>query len=233
MVLKISSFENIILTSDYINILEVENNIMFATIVSCLNNMINGANPKEQMIIIDENSCIDLEKEGLIIFDIFNINLNTKKILSKINQSILDSLNQCEEEKYMLLENLKKATLSIVDIIYDFEFDLTFNENILTEDLLKTMSIKVSEDLEISSSHKIMTLVEIVSKFKLYKIIFFVNAKNFFTDLEIFEIYKYIINRNLVVLFIERMPEKIIRKYERKTKIDLDLFDAVELWNNT
>ena len=73
----------------------------------------------------------------------------------------------------------------------------------------------------------IICLFDLISNFKLYKIIVLVNLKLFFNDEEIVEIYKSALQRNIKLLVIEYSEENYLLEYENKLYIDNEFDEFV------
>lgn len=90
MIMKIFSLENdIIFKEEYINVLQIQDKKLFANVINSLNDNINGIqNTKERIIILDNDTEIKMEKEALMVIDLFNIDFNQKKIQSALYNKI-------------------------------------------------------------------------------------------------------------------------------------------------
>ena len=82
MIMKIFSLENdITFAEEYINILQIQDKKLFTNVINSLNDNINNIeDTKERIIILEGDTEIKIEKEVLMIIDVFNIDFNQKKI---------------------------------------------------------------------------------------------------------------------------------------------------------
>jgi len=90
MIMKIFSLENdITFTEEYINVLQIQDKKLFTNVINSLNDNINNIeDTKERIIILDNDIEIKIEKEVLMIIDVFNIDFNQKKIQSALYNKI-------------------------------------------------------------------------------------------------------------------------------------------------
>ena len=90
MIMKIFSLENdITFTEEYINVLQIQDKKLFTNVINSLNDNINNIeDTKERIIILDNDIEIKIEKEVLLIIDVFNIDFNQKKIQSALYNKI-------------------------------------------------------------------------------------------------------------------------------------------------
>ena len=227
MILRIAAFNDILLDSNYINVLEIEDKKLFASVAAGINDSVHGKDidqAQEPLVLLKEEKIVDMSRDCLIYFDLLNIDFNDKKILTKLNQNILNILNQDIEEKQRA-ENLLDQSADIIrDIVYDFDFTLEMNESVKIEDFLKILGIKI--DIPDTLMEKLCLLTELISCFKLCDLLVLVNAKCYFDTSQINQLYKHIMYKNITVLFLEHIPDALL-PYERKVIIDSDFYDTV------
>lgn len=102
MIMKIFSLENdIIFSEECINVLQIQDKKLFANVINSLNDNINGIqNTKERIIILDNDTEIKMEKEALMVIDLFNIDFNQKKYkvlyIIKLKKYISRNLKECQ-----------------------------------------------------------------------------------------------------------------------------------------
>lgn len=105
MIMKIFSLENdIIFKEEYINVLQIQDKKLFTNVINSLNDNINNIeDTKERIIILDNDIEIKIEKEVLMIIDVFNIDFNQKKIQSalynKIEKYTSRNLKGCQSSR--------------------------------------------------------------------------------------------------------------------------------------
>ena len=118
MIMKIFSLENdITFTEEYINVLQIQDKKLFTNVINSLNDNINNIeDTKERIIILDNDIEIKIEKEVLMIIDVFNIDFNQKKIQSALYNKI-EKLYKQEFERMSEFQTIfQKLQLNVLDV---------------------------------------------------------------------------------------------------------------------
>ena len=226
MKLKLNGFENEIeFEEEMVNVISVNNVECFRNIISSINSKILGEEINEVFLLNDEKEELDMNKEVLMVLDVFNIDYNSKKILSKIYELI--------EEKIVMNQDLEidnkifELRNYIVEEINELPFEFIMKDEIKIMDILKMYSLKIDSDNYNKLTEKIEFLIDIISTLKIAKILIIPNMKLFLTDEEVVEVYKYSLYNNVNLLIIERNDRKKL-KYEKKLVIDENFYDYFE-----
>lgn len=226
MKIKIAGFNNDIEFDDYhINILEIVNAKYFKSFVTKLNSLINYQEKDERIIIIENEDIIAFEKNAMLIFDIFNMDFNDKKIITNLYNMISNNikLDSIIDEEYKEIN--KKIYNYIKHKLNDTEFEYTLKEEVKFEDVLKLFNVKIDNEYYLNLDEKLCFLFDLVSTFNLTKIIILVNIKFYFEDDELEEIYKYAKAKQINLLLVEANSRDTILKYEKKILIDQEYDD--------
>ena len=226
MKLKLNGFENEIeFEEEMVNVISVNNVECFRNIISSINSKILGEEINEVFLLNDEKEELDMNKEVLMVLDVFNIDYNSKKILSKIYELI--------EEKIVMNQDLEidnkifELRNYIIEEINELPFEFIMKDEIKIMDILKMYSLKIDSDNYNKLTEKIEFLIDIISTLKIAKILIIPNMKLFLTDEEVVEVYKYSLYNNVNLLIIERNDRKKL-KYEKKLVIDENFYDYFE-----
>ena len=118
MIMKIFSLENdMIFTEEYINVLQIQDKKLFTNVINSLNDNINNIeDTKERIIILDNDTEIKIEKEVLMIIDVFNIDFNQKKIQNALYNKI-EKIYKQEFERMSEFQNVfQKLQLNVLDL---------------------------------------------------------------------------------------------------------------------
>ena len=213
MIMKIFSLENdIIFKEEYINVLQIQDKKLFANVINSLNDNINGIqNTKERIIILDNDTEIKMEKEALMVIDLFNIDFNQKKIQSALYNKI-EKIYKQEFERMSEFQTLfQKLQLNVLDVFNEFPFEFNYKDSIGIQEYLKLLGLKI-EYLSVA------------------KLLIFVNLKLYLSDDELNEIYKYAMYKKVNILLIETGEEKEPIKNEKILFVDSD-YDEIVLYN--
>ena len=199
----------------------IENNKKFYEYCSDIFSMQNGEDGK--FIFLEKDKELKFSKNGLIIFDIFNLDFNDKKIIS----GLYSKLNEIVEENYHFeyLKYIGEFMKIIDDIKIDSPYPYTYNEDISFNDLLK--AIKVQPEKEYSSIlEKLINYINVISEYTLVKLIVFVNVRNFLTQEEMKELIKHIGYCKINIVFLESIQPKRVMD-EKILIIDNDLCEVI------
>ena len=103
MIMSIFGLDNKILFEEgKVNVLEIYNKKLFYNLISILNE--NDNNMEDNQIVLMQNDeRVSIEKNVLVLTDIFNIDFNSKKILNKLYSILIRNLKNRQDDS---LENI-------------------------------------------------------------------------------------------------------------------------------
>ena len=188
------------LTLHHMSILSVEDTALFATLVENLYSYEeNGA-----IKIFQENQEQLKTQQVIVITDILNYDLNNSSLLKRIDQEVIEALNEkpeCKTEIEALLIQLNKI---MREEMVDHELDIEVDD-LTIEKLLKELKPRVKRENFLFNK---MTEILDVHRY-LYKkgLLIFINTLAYFTDSQRQNLCEYIFLNNMNVLFLE--PHKI------------------------
>lgn len=224
MKLRINGFENELEFDDeHVNLLTIKNAKCFSHILEILNQKVNGLENEEIYFLDEQNEEIKFNKT-MIIFDIFNIEYNSKKILNKIYEIISKNVENSQEIEIesMIVELRKKIIQEINELPFEFEM----KDEIDITEILKLYSLKIDTTNYETVLERIEFIINLVTTLKLADIIIIPNLKMYLTEEETIELYKYSLYNNVKLLIIERKNEKHL-KYENEMQIDENYCDRI------
>lgn len=225
--LRFNNIENIINFDErYINILEIADKNLFKAVTYNINKCVKDKENKN-IIMFDDDKVIDIDKEIFIVNDFFNIDLNNTKVLKLLHKDISLKYN-LEYEKENLLLQITDVYNDLIDILNLYEFNFTHKEEVNIEDLIKILNIKFDENIYDNPFDNLMYLFDVVSNFKICKVIILINAKLFFNEKELYEIYKVALYKDIKLLLVEYGSDDELLNFENKLCIDGD-FDEFEI----
>lgn len=231
MIMKIFSLENdITFAEEYINILQIQDKKLFTNVINSLNDNINNIeDTKERIIILEGDTEIKIEKEVLMIIDVFNIDFNQKKIQSALYNKIEKIYKQEFERMSEFQTIFQKLQLNVLDVFNEFPFEFNYKESIGIQEYLKLLGLKISNNKG-KITDTIFSLIDVVKYLSVTKILIFVNLKLYLIDDELKEIYKYAMYKKVNILLIETGEEKEPLENEKILYIDSD-YDEIILYN--
>ena len=150
-------------------------------------------------IYSNDNNEISFEKSSYIITDIFNIDINSKKILTKIYNSLLKQIIDDTVEYNELTTHIRAY---FEKLIFNNPFEVEQGEEIDINSFLKLgdFRIHIEED---DILEKFIKFLKVLVKLCGINIIFIVGLHNVFTDKEIKEIYKEACVNKISIINIE------------------------------
>ena len=231
MIMKIFSLENdIIFKEEYINVLQIQDKKLFTNVINSLNDNINNIeDTKERIIILDNDIEIKIEKEVLMIIDVFNIDFNQKKIQSALYNKIEKIYKQEFERMSEFQTIFQKLQLNVLDVFNEFPFEFNYKESIGIQEYLKLLGLKISNNKG-KITDTIFSLIDVIEYLSVAKLLVFVNLKLYLSDDELNEIYKYAMYKKVNILLIETGEEKEPLENEKILYIDSD-YDEIVLYN--
>lgn len=226
MKLKINGFENeIIFNDDNVSVLVIDDAKCFRHIIEVLNEKINGMENNELFLLDNNENEVNMSKEMYMIFDLFNIEYNSKKILNKIYEVIANNIKQNENHQ---IENLEiKLRNYIIEEINELPFEFIMKSELEVQEILKLFNLKIDSENYTSVLERVEILINIISTLKVAEILVIPNLKMYLTEEETVELYKYSMYNNVKLLLIERADSKILR-YEQVYKIDENFDESIQ-----
>lgn len=188
---RIEIEENTIYTLVFENIRYYRENII---------ELINQHKGNEGSFIISNNSKeIEFAKDSHIITDIFSIDINSKKVLTKIYSSLLKLVVEDVSRYNELSTNIK---VYFEKLIFDSSLEIEQGEEIDMSSLLKLGDFKIHVD-NADILEKFIKFLKVLTELCSCKIIFVVGLHNVFTIDEIKEIYKEVCLNKINIINIE------------------------------
>lgn len=224
MKLKINGFDNEIdFNNDNINILEILNSKCFTNILQTLNDKINGIESNDIYLLDENREILNMSKEMYIIFDVFNIEYSSKKVLNSLYAIIENNIKKNQD--YILEDMTIKIRNYLIEEVNELPFEFTMKQELEINELLKVFGLKIDNACYTTILDKMEVLIDIISTLKLAKILIIPNLKQYLSNDELVELYKYSLYNNLKLLIIERnSTEKL--EYETIFTIDDDFNDS-------
>ncbi|CAC9932663.1 CRISPR-associated protein Csn2 [Aedoeadaptatus coxii] len=188
------------LTLHHMSILSVEDTALFATLV-------------ENLYSYEENGAIKIFQENqeqlktqqiIVITDILNYDLNNSSLLKRIDQEVIEALNEkpeCKTEIEALLIQLNKI---MREEMVDHELDIEVDD-LTIEKLLKELKPRVKRENFLFN--KMTEILDVHRYLNKKGLLIFINTLAYFTDSQRQNLCEYIFLNNMNVLFLE--PHKI------------------------
>ena len=187
--------------------IEIEDNIIYTLVFENkkyyrenIMELINQHKGNEgSYIMSNDNKEISFDKNSYIITDIFNIDINNKKVLTKIYSSLLKEIVEDISSYNELSTNIR---VYFEKLIFNSSLEIEQNEEMDMASLLKLGDFKVhvkNDDI----LEKFIKFLKVLTELCGCKIIFVVGLRNIFTKGEIIEIYKEVCLNKINIINIE------------------------------
>lgn len=225
MKIRLNSFQNDInLFDGTVSVIEIENAKYYNKLIQNINDNINGYETNEILLLSDNDEILKLEKEAMLVIDLYNIDFNSKKIISKIYSLIATNIkNKQTDELSEIISKLRHfIDLELIDLPFNFQL----KDNIEIKEILKTFSVKIENTEYPTLIEKIELLIDIVSTLQICKIIIIPNLKLYLDAKELIEIYKYSMYNEIKLVLIERNSTSKLQ-YEQTLHIDANFDDYI------
>ena len=209
---------NIVFEDGKVNVIEIENKEYFYRIVSELNNLQNGIDSNEITYFVSEEEKQLLNKLNVYI-DYFNIDLNTRKNKITLNKYIVNIL---DEEDINYINNIdRKLKNCFKRIIQEIDIPINIDNDFLVDNYIKLVNPTINQKDQLLD--KLTLIIDFEKVFHSNEINIFINLKQYLSEIELEELYKYSIYNNVKILLIDNTSYGISNKYEKKLLIDSNL----------
>ena len=159
-----------------------------------------------------------LDKEAEVIVNPFHLDLNNRKILTKLYQELKESALGTRLEETLKLENhLEQYIIGLCD---DVDYPLTYKSEMDIIALLKMFEVKLDET-DTDVIERLVQYVKLMHAVLKIQLFVFINFKDFFSEDVLEELYKTLLYEKIGLLLVERHESHSINK-ERLTIIDKD-----------
>lgn len=190
----------------------VENPTIFAQLMQELLEQIEGE--EGRFILSEKFEIIEPASNMQLITDLFSLNLNEKKIVSKIYNSLKE---KSMTEDFLETSAIKSQISQYLELLLkDHDFPLYYHDDIDITALLKVCDVKIGLTYD-SLLEKILDYMLLCRNFLKTKCFVFVNLKCFLSQTDLTEFYRAIHYEKLKVVLIEstvreeRIESEVVR----------------------
>ena len=227
MKIRIQGFENeIVFDDESVNIIQTNNKILFQNIMEKIFQN-TKENTLEIQLISNENETLKFQDNVFFVTDLYNLNINTKTVTSKISEYISESFML--DESTEIEKNIHDIEEIVLEKLSDLSFEVTIKNEIEIPDIVKLFGIKINTEEYVSILNRLELLISILARFTEVKILIIANLKNILNNEQIIEFYKMSLYNGINILLIEsEQHEKL--KYEKIVEIDENFNDFI-IWH--
>lgn len=214
---------SIIFEDDKINVIEIENKKFFYRFVRDLYSISNGDVLEEFVCLDDNNMEINLVNKIKIINNYFELDFTSKKYGVEIIKKLVSNINDEDKDAIIMLQN--RIYQKVNKQLQKFDIPLLISNDIDIVTILKSLKIEIHDYDDILNN--ILLLIDIEKTFNLSNILIFINLKQYLSDKELKELYKYSIYNGVKILLVDSQHYNNVNNFEKKLYIDTDLVEFV------
>ncbi len=226
MKLSIFPFENDLdFNKSFVNVLEIENANLFYNIVTSLIMLSNKEQGIEKIFLFDDSgNHIDISKNCYVINDFFNIDVNDKKIITKLYDKVINDLKNDDELMYKIGIEYQNFFNNFIEIFNNYDFELEYSVDFSLKNFFKMIGLGFTFDKS-EFLNTFYTFIDIVSEFDLFNVVILTNIRAYFSDEKLIEVYKYCTYKKVKLLLIEPFLNRSVLEYEKRLVIDKNFDD--------
>lgn len=184
--------------TDKVNVLISENRKLFANLLGDLHEQVLGG--EGEFILSECCKPISMSKVADIIFNPYSVDLNDRKIQTRLYKEIADIANtNMFKEQGDINEVLTDYVEKLIQLV---PYNLDYSADICVSDLLKLYGVKL---LPYGSGFldRILSYIKIMHQLAGIKLFIFVNLKQYFEENDLSELYKECAYEHVNLLIVE------------------------------
>lgn len=219
MMLHFEYLKNEIVFDDgFIQLLAIENKELFRNTLLAFEH-----DDTKSLFVFSENSIpIEFSKLGYFILNPPVVDLQNKRLTSKINSFLCDAANNDFQQE---LAQLKSELMNFAEKLGAFcEFDIEWCDDIDALSVIKLFQFRINSNSQ-APAELFVTYILLLNRY--LKINFFIvaNLHMYFSENELEEIYESLLLRHINLLAIEPSKPESVQACEKIHIVDADLCD--------
>lgn len=156
-------------------------------------------------ILSNNNKEVSFDKNSYFICDLFNIDINNKKIITKVHGELLKIVTDDITEYNKIVSYIREYFETLV---FNNNLDLEYNDEIETNSLLKLGDFKIQFE-ESNYLEKLIKFLKVLVELCNIKVIFIVGLYRVFSVEEVEKIYKEVCLNKINIINIESEYQNI------------------------
>lgn len=204
-----------------VDLIVIEDKKVFREYIGELYSQCMDLNDSGRFVLSNEEKEIKLSKKVEIILDFYSLDINNKKIITKVYNKLKEI--STEEDMYVETGKINSEIVRYVDKIVDIsDYPLEFSIDIDIVDLFKMANVKFLKDYT-SELDRICDYISVVNEITGKDIFIFVNFRDFFELEELEEFYKFVAYKKIFLVMIENEVNNVCNEFEKVFVLDKDL----------
>lgn len=221
MIIRIAAMEEeLVLASDTIGVLEIEDQQLFCKIVQQLHQQQNNQQIEQQQIImVQENAIVTLENQ-LLLFDLFAFpEIIKKQVLKKLISQIQNTIEIDSELRVNWLELQRRLFFQALEFLSPYQIEYDFSEQVELQDFFKAIQFEFVFQENYTPIELLTLLIQLNSQFNLYDRVVIVDCKKYLSETEIKQLYQEMILAKQTLILVESTHDQRRFSFERKLRI--------------
>lgn len=220
MKIKVNYLENILeINEEKILSIEIENKSYFYRLISNIYSIINSEAVEEITIYDQNNNELNISNKIKIFVNFFSFEFDSKKYTNDINKYIINEMD--ENDKTILLKSYNKLIENFLKILNKSDLPLQILEEVTIDNIIKNLKLTINSKNSLLDN--LLLLIELEKTLKTNNLLVFVNLKQYLTNQELIELYKYAIYNKIKILLIDSQSYGTTTSYENKLIVDSNL----------
>ena len=209
------------LKENIVDLIVIEDKKVFREYIGELYSQCMELNDSGRFVLSNEEKEIKLSKKVEIILDFYSLDINNKKIITKVYNKLKEI--STEEDMYVETGKINSEIVRYVDKIVDIsDYPLEFSIDIDIVDLFKMANVKFLKDYT-SELDRICDYISVVNEITGKDIFIFVNFRDFFELEELEEFYKFAAYKKIFLIMLENEVNNVCNEFEKVFVLDKDL----------
>lgn len=186
------------LIENQILVLSIENHLAYSNMLGMLWKQYKGEDG--DFILSDKNKELKLSQKMECIYNIFAINTNDKKIITKLYQELTFQNNTLLQEESILF---KQELIAYFDkVVSTVPYNLKYNFDTDLSSLMKSISVEIDDDAD-SLLEKMMQYIKLMNQICGVEIFVIPNLKVYFLTEDIIQLYEVAMYNKIYLIVIE------------------------------
>lgn len=201
------------LPGDMITTLIVEEPAMFRKLIYDMIKATKGEDT--DWVLSTERKTLELKKDSYIISDIFDLDVNNRTLLTRLNQRLSDIAVEEVELLYDINQKIQQLLFTLEESL---PIEVNHDELITAQGLVKLGNFVICDD-GFDDIGKVANYIEIVMELLHPKLIILINTRSYMTEKEVGLLFDTLLCKKIPVLCIERNCVDNVKLVENKEVI--------------
>mgnify|MGYP000183641383 CR=1 FL=1 len=203
--------------------LEIHNKKYLYRISSLLYFISNGQ-------LVEEVECFDKNNKEIVITnkirmftEYFDFNFDSKKYTADITKYVLSNIEQYDSES--VLKTYSKLCKLIDNELSKTELPISVSVDEGIDSIIKMFKLRIDQKEDLLDN--LLLLIDLEVALNTYKILCFVNLKQYLSKEELLELYKYATYNSIKIIMVESSKYEYVKEYEKILIIDQNLDESM------